>query len=264
MSETDIGEQHRLIAKAMNEGSPQAKALGFSTLEIGGGVFEVVSTSGDTQLGGTDMNQRIFEQLDERFHSTSGIDVRGDRKAAARLLEAYRAMDVMGALSYRVWYYAALHYDQDQRDNAVNARRQQVQILFAKSAQSSAWFEPELLAIPLDTMKAWLASDTALGVYRFAIEEVYRLQEHVLDEEGERLLSLSSRLSGAPNAVIAHEPSGKFDLDALKKQAREWPGLVGMDLVPKVTSAQRFTWAQTYARCRRLASALRAGSEPWR
>ena len=38
MSETDIGEQHRLIAKAMNEGSPQAKALGFSTLEIGDGV----------------------------------------------------------------------------------------------------------------------------------------------------------------------------------------------------------------------------------
>ena len=36
-------------------------------------------------------------------------------------------------------------------------------------------------------------------MYRFAIEEVYRQQEHVLDEKGERLMSLSSRLSGAPN-----------------------------------------------------------------
>ncbi len=36
-------------------------------------------------------------------------------------------------------------------------------------------------------------------MYRFAIEEVYRQQEHVLDEKGERLLSLSSRLSGAPH-----------------------------------------------------------------
>ena len=42
-------------------------------------------------------------------------------------------------------------------------------------------------------------ADPALAVYRFAIEEVYRLQEHVLDEAGERLLSLSSRLSGSPN-----------------------------------------------------------------
>ena len=41
--------------------------------------------------------------------------------------------------------------------------------------------------------------DAELGVYRFAIEEVYRLQEHVLDEKGEALLSYSSRLSGAPN-----------------------------------------------------------------
>jgi len=45
--------------------------------------------------------------------------------------------------------------------------------------------------------------------------------------------------------VIAHEPSGRFDLEALKQEAREWPGLVGMDLVPMVTSGQRFTWDET-------------------
>src|ERR1041385_4454754 len=50
---------------------------------------------------------------------------------------------------------------------------------------------------------------------------------------------------GMPNAVIAHDAAGKFDLDALKKEAREWPGLVGMDLVPMVTSAQRFSWDET-------------------
>jgi carbamoyl-phosphate synthase small subunit len=57
-----------------------------------------------------------------------------------------------------------------------------------------------------------------------------------------RALTALIREKGMPNAVIAHEPSGKFDLDALKKDARDWPGLVGMDLVPMVTSAQRFTW----------------------
>ena len=45
-------------------------------------------------------------------------------------------MDEMGALSYRVWYYASLQYDEDQRDNTINARRQQVQILFAKAARA--------------------------------------------------------------------------------------------------------------------------------
>ena len=60
-----------------------------------------------------------------------------------------------------------------------------------------------------------------------------------------RALTALIREKGMPNAVIAHEPTGKFDLDALKKEAREWPGLVGMDLVPMVTSGQRFTWDET-------------------
>jgi len=60
-----------------------------------------------------------------------------------------------------------------------------------------------------------------------------------------RALTVLIREKGMPNAVIAHEPSGKFDLDKLKKEARAWPGLVGMDLVPKVTSSQRFSWDET-------------------
>jgi carbamoyl-phosphate synthase small subunit len=60
-----------------------------------------------------------------------------------------------------------------------------------------------------------------------------------------RALTSLIRTKGMPNAVIAHAIDGKFDLDALRKEAREWPGLVGMDLVPMVTSGQRFTWNET-------------------
>src|SRR5690606_39141563 len=60
-----------------------------------------------------------------------------------------------------------------------------------------------------------------------------------------RALTAMIREKGMPNAVIAFSPDGKFDLDALKKEAREWPGLVGMDLVPMVTTAQRYTWDET-------------------
>ncbi|MDE1974078.1 MAG: glutamine-hydrolyzing carbamoyl-phosphate synthase small subunit [Hyphomicrobiales bacterium] len=60
-----------------------------------------------------------------------------------------------------------------------------------------------------------------------------------------RALTAFIREKGMPNAVIAHEPSGRFDLAALKKEAKAWPGLVGMDLVPMVTTGQRFTWTET-------------------
>ena len=60
-----------------------------------------------------------------------------------------------------------------------------------------------------------------------------------------RALTALIRSKGMPNAVIAHNKDGKFDLAALKKEAKEWPGLEGMDLVPMVTSAQRFDWDET-------------------
>jgi carbamoyl-phosphate synthase small subunit len=60
-----------------------------------------------------------------------------------------------------------------------------------------------------------------------------------------RALTARIRSKGMPNAVIAHAKDGKFDLHGLKEEAREWPGLEGMDLVPMVTSGQRFTWDET-------------------
>jgi carbamoyl-phosphate synthase small subunit len=60
-----------------------------------------------------------------------------------------------------------------------------------------------------------------------------------------RALVALMRDKGVPNAVIAHAPDGVFDLDALKAKAKSWAGLVGADLVPDVTTAQRFEWDET-------------------
>ena len=57
-----------------------------------------------------------------------------------------------------------------------------------------------------------------------------------------RALTARIRDHGMPNGVIAHEPSGKFDIEKLKKDAKAWPGLLGLDLVPDVTTGQSYTW----------------------
>src|SRR5690606_29270592 len=105
----------------------------------------------------------------------------------------------MGQLAYRVWYYASLAHDEDQRDNDVRARRQRVQLLFATWRQETAWFNPELLSVPLETLRAWMDASPALDVYRFMIENLFRQQAHVLDERGEHLLSLASQLTRVPD-----------------------------------------------------------------
>jgi carbamoyl-phosphate synthase small subunit len=57
-----------------------------------------------------------------------------------------------------------------------------------------------------------------------------------------RALTRRIRLTGAPNAVIAHSPEGKFDVPALIKRANEWPGLEGMDLARVVTRGEVEEW----------------------
>jgi oligoendopeptidase F len=146
--------------------------------------------------------QRAYDELDRKIGE--GAAFQGTlAQGADRLLAAYRLRDEVGQLAHKVWYYTSLAYDQDQRDNVLNARRQQVQILFAKDAQSFSWFEPELLKIPLTTVQQWMALQPDLRLYRFAIEDLYRRQEHVLDDKGEHLLSLSTRFSSTPRDAYA-------------------------------------------------------------
>jgi len=59
-----------------------------SILDVGEGVFQVRSTSGDTFLGGDDFDQRIMDFLIEEFKKDNGIDLRADRQALQRLKEA--------------------------------------------------------------------------------------------------------------------------------------------------------------------------------
>jgi oligoendopeptidase F len=150
----------------------------------------------------------IFRNWDDWEAAYKQIEAGVERYAALKgtldsgpdaLLSAFRLSEELDQLAYRVWYYPSLQYDQDQRDNTVNAKRQQVQILFARLQQAGSWFNPELLQIPLETVRGWMAQSEPLRLYRFAIESLYRQQEHVLDEAGERLMSLASRLASSPN-----------------------------------------------------------------
>jgi len=60
-----------------------------------------------------------------------------------------------------------------------------------------------------------------------------------------RALTRYIRDNGAPNAVICHQADGKFDIDALTKQAAEWAGLEGMDLAKDVGCTQTYEWDES-------------------
>ncbi|MDV3244666.1 MAG: molecular chaperone DnaK [Nitrososphaerales archaeon] len=85
------------LAYGLDKSEKEMKILVFSfgggthdttIMEFGGGVFQVLATSGDTQTGGTDIDNAVIEILLQDFRSRTGIDLRSDRTAMARLKEA--------------------------------------------------------------------------------------------------------------------------------------------------------------------------------
>ncbi len=59
-----------------------------------------------------------------------------------------------------------------------------------------------------------------------------------------RALTAFIRENGMPNAVIAHDPRGDFDIEGLKKRAAEWPGIVGADLAGEVSTQEPYEWRE--------------------
>lgn len=148
---------------------------------------------------------RRFESLVEAYAGLEGslVEAGAEDEGAERLERVLRLADEAGILSYRLWFYPSLAYDQDQRDNAMNARRQEVQALLARWEEASSWFAPELLALDEEEVRRWIRERDELAPYRFQIEDLFRRREHVLSQEGEQILSYASRFNELPEDAYA-------------------------------------------------------------
>ncbi|GMO54075.1 MAG: molecular chaperone DnaK [Candidatus Endomicrobiellum trichonymphae] len=79
-----VGKEQKILVFDLGGGT-----LDVTIMEMGAeGTFEVLSTSGDTQLGGTDMDNALIDYIAEDFKKTNGIDLRNDKMAVQRLKEA--------------------------------------------------------------------------------------------------------------------------------------------------------------------------------
>ncbi len=142
-------------------------------------------------------DMEAIEEEMERFVALRGTLEEGPQ----RLVEAYQLGDQIGMKAYKLFRYPQLTFDVDQRDNEVQARLQRVQQLFAQYQAKRSWFEPELITLGEQTVMGWVDETPELEPYRFPISEVFRNQEHVLDEKGEQILAYGSRFRSAPGEV---------------------------------------------------------------
>ncbi len=142
--------------------------------------------------------QKMQQKMDEIVSYKGKL-----KESPENLLAVQKLSDDLGILSYKVYRYPALMRDEDTRQQDVNSKLQQVQIMFAKFGTATSWINPEILTIPWDKMQKWL-EDPEFAPYRFGITDLYRQQAHVLSEDKETLLSYFSRLNSTPNDIYTN------------------------------------------------------------
>ena len=129
----------------------------------------------------------------------AGLDAFKDKlDSAAALGGLLRAHDDLEQLATKLWWYPSLMHDEDLRRNDIEEQKQTIQLLLSRAQTASAWVSPAILDIGEEKVRQWLDRDEDLKLYEFMLTDLFRQQEHVLDEARETLLSYAGPLSGTP------------------------------------------------------------------
>ncbi len=118
------------------------------------------------------------------------------------MCKAFETLDKFERFAEKLYCYAHLKADENTADSANKARLGKIESKFAEISGATAWFEPEIMAIPEKTMAKFIKSP-ALAFYRKSLKELLRQRPHILSEKEERLLGLASDSLGASNKIFS-------------------------------------------------------------
>lgn len=113
------------------------------------------------------------------------------------LLACLKARDEIGIVSGKLYAFARMHRDENTADAKYQGMTSQVESLLAEAGAVTAFIEPEILAIPDDTLKSFRQQEQGLAEYSFYFDNLTRQKEHVLSPAEEAILSRVAEVTQA-------------------------------------------------------------------
>ena len=125
------------------------------------------------------------------------------KNSSEKFVELTNLIEKISRKIDKIYLYPYMLKDLDSTDEIASVKMQEIEMLYAKFAVDIAWLDPEILEIPIETMKEWINKYPELKIREFPLMELYRLQEHLLDEGKEKLLSYYSQFMGSSSDIYA-------------------------------------------------------------
>ena len=117
--------------------------------------------------------------------------------------EYYNIVEEIETKGSKVYQYASLRSDLNKKDVDNAAALNNCQMMFYMLAELTSFEEPELLALGKEKVMSLIDQDPSLEQFRFAMEKLFRLEEHVLDAKSEKLLSIYGPLTSTGSELYS-------------------------------------------------------------
>jgi len=140
---------------------------------------------------------------------------------AEGLLATLRLRDSLFANLDNLIAYAGLSYHEDMSNNAAQGRFDRCTTLGTQAGEAASWFEPELLALPEETVRGWMDANEELAVYRHYFDNVYRQRAHVLSPREESLLAMAAEVTSTAENVFSRFTNTNLDFPVVKDEKGE-------------------------------------------
>ncbi len=122
--------------------------------------------------------------------------------SADTLLECFKKSDELLSLNDKVFVYARMKRDEDNGNSTYQALTERASTLATEVYTAISFIVPEMLAIPEDKLMSFMNSNKELSVYMFMVQENLRQKEHILTEQEEQILALSTEISDTAGDIF--------------------------------------------------------------
>lgn len=117
------------------------------------------------------------------------------------MLDFQKFSEKNSQIGSKLYVYASLSQDIDGKNPMYVTKLQELQTMWVEMGRNTTWVQPELAAIPKDTIDKWMEENKELAVYKHDFDSFYRQLAHILDEETQRISTYYSKALGAASNI---------------------------------------------------------------
>lgn len=162
----------------------------------------------------------------------------GRLKEAKTIREYLDASVTLSRTLSNLYCYASMRRSEDTRAEAAQSMYARISAAYAGAVASLSFAEPEILALPEETLRE-IQKDDCLQEYRFVLENLVRQKPHTLSAPEEKLLASLSEVMGAPADIADSLQDADLTFDSVKDSAGEAHEVTGSNYILLQTSSDR-------------------------